>query len=77
VEVGVIVSITPPEEFASGQPFGLYDDVWVTNQGAALPLAETLRSQLIAVQRAIAPQRHVRSLTFHLERRKLLMSRDI
>jgi hypothetical protein len=51
VEVGVIVSITPPKEFASGQPFGLYDDVWVTNQGAALPLAETLRSELIAVHK--------------------------
>jgi len=51
VEVGVIVSVIPPKEFAPGQPFGLCDEVWVANQGAALPLAEVLRSELIAVHK--------------------------
>ena len=41
----------PPKEFAPGQPFGLCDEVWVANQGAALPLAEVLRSELIAVHK--------------------------
>ena len=51
VELGVLVSVTPPKDFAPGQPFGTYDEVWVTSPAAALPLAEVLRSELIAVHK--------------------------
>lgn len=50
-ELGVIVSVVLPREFTPGQPFGLYDDVWVTSPAAALPLAEALRSELTSVHK--------------------------
>jgi hypothetical protein len=51
VEAAVIVSVTLPKEFSPGQPFGLCDDVWVASPAAALPLAEVLRMELIAVHK--------------------------
>lgn len=50
-DVGVIVSTILPREFASSQPFGACDDVWVTSPAAALPLGEVLRSELAAVHK--------------------------
>ncbi len=46
--LSILVSVTLPESIAR---FGNLDGVWVTDPACALPLAATLREQLIAVSR--------------------------
>lgn len=51
-EAGVIVTTSFPADWPEGQPFGLYEDVWVTSGAAAIPLASALRAGLIESHRA-------------------------
>ena len=46
-EVGVIVTTCFPPDWPAGQPFGLYDEVWVTGPGPAIALAQALRTGLL------------------------------
>ena len=46
-EVGVIVTTCFPTDWPEGQPFGLYEDVWVTGAPPAISLASALRTGLL------------------------------
>lgn len=52
-EIGVLVTMSTalPAGWTADQPFGLYEDVWVTTWGAALHLAQVLRQGLLDVHR--------------------------
>ena len=52
-EMGVLVTMTnaTPKEWASSQPFGLHEEVWVCTWGPALQLAEVLRAGLLDVHK--------------------------
>ena len=51
-EVGVIVTTCFPADWPDGQPFGLYDEVWVTGSGPAIALATALRTGLLEAFKA-------------------------
>jgi hypothetical protein len=51
-EVGVIVTTCFPSDWPDGQPFGLYEDVWVTGATPAVPLASALRTGLLEAFKA-------------------------
>jgi hypothetical protein len=51
-EVGVIVTTCFPGDWPDGQPFGLYEEVWVTGAGPAIALASALRSGLLEAFKA-------------------------
>ncbi len=51
-EVGVIVTTCFPHDWPDGQPFGLYEDVWVTGAGPAIALATALRTGLLEAFKA-------------------------
>jgi hypothetical protein len=46
-EVGVIVTTCFPADWPESQPFGLYEDVWVTGHASAIALATALRAGLL------------------------------
>jgi len=46
-EVGVIVTTCFPADWPESQPFGLYEDVWVTGHVSAIALATALRAGLL------------------------------
>jgi hypothetical protein len=46
-EVGVIVTTCFPPDWPAGQPFGPYEDLWVTGPGPAISLAAALRAGLL------------------------------
>jgi hypothetical protein len=49
---GVIVTTSFPSEWPEGQQFGLYEGVWLTSAGAAIPLAAVLREGLLEAHKA-------------------------
>ncbi|HET7203269.1 MAG TPA: DUF2130 domain-containing protein [Steroidobacteraceae bacterium] len=51
-EVGVIVTTCFPSDWPDGQPFGLYEDVWVTGAGPAISLASALRTGVLEAFKA-------------------------
>ncbi|HWJ07142.1 MAG TPA: DUF2130 domain-containing protein [Steroidobacteraceae bacterium] len=51
-EVGVIVTTCFPPDWPSGQPFGAYEDVWLTGPGPAIALASALRAGLLDAYKA-------------------------
>jgi hypothetical protein len=51
-EVGVIVTTCFPGDWPDGQPFGLYEDVWVAAAGPAIALAGALRTGLLEAYKA-------------------------
>lgn len=48
-DLGVLVSLAMPREFASAQTFGLHEEVWVTAWSTAVPLAQALRAGALDV----------------------------
>ena len=51
-EVGVIVTTCFPADWPESQPFGLYEDVWVTGHVSAVALATALRAGLLDAYKA-------------------------
>lgn len=51
-EIGVIVTTCFPADWPSGQPFGAYEDVWLTGPGPAIALASALRAGLLDAYKA-------------------------
>jgi hypothetical protein len=51
-EVGVIVTTCFPPDWPDDQPFGLYEDVWVTGHASARALAGALRTGLLEAYKA-------------------------
>ncbi|HEX9207936.1 MAG TPA: DUF2130 domain-containing protein [Steroidobacteraceae bacterium] len=51
-EVGVIVTTSFPLDWPEHQPFGLYEDVWVTGPVSAVALATALRTGLLEAYKA-------------------------
>ncbi len=50
-DLGVIVTLAAPKEFAAAQAFGLHEDIWVSGWSTALPLAQCLRSGVLDVHK--------------------------
>lgn len=50
-DLGVIVTMASPKEFAAAQVFGLHEDIWVSGWAAALPLAQCLRVGVLDVHK--------------------------
>lgn len=52
-DVGVLVTMPSaiPKEWEAAQPFGLYEEVWITTWSTAVPVAEVLRSSLLDVHK--------------------------
>ena len=51
-EIGVIVTTCFPPDWPAGQPFGAYDELWLTGPGPAIPLATALRAGLLEAYKA-------------------------
>ncbi len=52
-DVGILVTMPTavPGGWFPGQPFGLYDEVWITTWHSSIPLAEVLRAGLLDVHK--------------------------
>lgn len=50
-DLGIIVTLACPKEFANSQAFGLHEEVWVTAWASAVPLAQALRAGVLDVHK--------------------------